>query len=166
MEGKLYIWSIDRDKLTIRTEDSAASMTTFKGFVVNCKIEGGIGSGTVDGSCQIENSAKVTVKFDTKGGGSLLQQEVLRGQTAQDPGAPVQDGYEFEGWYVSGNPNSKWDFSDNVTDNLNLEAHWNIVYQVTLQTNGGTIAAGKEIKSYTGGTKATLPGGGDITREG
>lgn len=66
MEGKLYIWSIDRDKLTIRTEDSAASMTTFKGFVVNCKIEGGIFSGTVDGSCQIENSAKVTVKFDTK----------------------------------------------------------------------------------------------------
>ena len=166
VEGKLYIWSIDRDKLTIRTEDSAASMTTFKGFVVNCKIEGGIFSGTVDGSCQIENSAKVTVKFDTKGGGSILQQEVLRGQKAQDPGAPVQDGYEFEGWYVSGNPNSKWDFSDNVTDNLNLEAHWNIVYQVTLQTNGGTIAAGKEIKSYTGGTKATLPGGGDITREG
>ena len=166
VEGKLYIWSIDRDKLTIRTEDSAASMTTFRGFVVNCKIEGGIFSGTVDGSCQIENSAKVTVKFDTKGGGSILQQEVLRGQKAQDPGAPVQDGYEFEGWYVSGNPNSKWDFSDNVTDNLNLEAHWNIVYQVTLQTNGGTIAAGKEIKSYTGGTKATLPGGGDITREG
>ncbi len=166
VEGKLYIWSIDRDKLTIRTEDSAASMTTFKGFVVNCKIEGGIFSGTVDGSCQIENSAKVTVKFDTKGGGSILQQEVLRGQKAQDPGAPVQDGYEFEGWYVSGNPNPKWDFSDNVTDNLKLEAHWNKVYQVTMQTNGGTIAPGKEIKSYTGGKSLTLPGAGDITRGG
>ena len=166
VEGKLLINTYQNDKLTIRTEKSAASMTTFKGFVMNCKIEGGIFSGAVDGSCQIEDSAKVTVEFDTKGGGSIPQQKVLRGQKAQDPGAPVQDGYEFEGWYVSGNSNPKWDFSDNVTDNLNLEAHWNKVYQVTMQTNGGTIAPGREIKSYTGGTSLTLPGAGDITRGG
>ena len=166
VEGKLLIYTRQNDKLTICTEKSAASMTTFKGFVMNCKIEGGIFSGAVDGSCQIKNSAKVTVEFDTKGGRSIPQQEVLRGQKAQDPGAPVQDGYEFEGWYVSGNSNPKWDFSDNVTDNLKLEAHWNKVYQVTMQTNGGTIAPGKEINSYTGGTSLTLPGAGDITRGG
>ena len=166
VEGKLLINTYQNDKLTIRTEKSAASMTTFKGTVMNCKIEGGIFSGAVDGSCQIENSAKVTVEFDTKGGRPIPQQEVLRGQKAQDPGAPVQDGYVFDGWYVSGNPNPKWDFSDCVTDNLNLEAHWNKVYQVTLQTNGGTIAAGREIKSYTEGTTSTLPGGGDIIRKG
>ena len=166
VEGKLLINTYQNDKLTIRTEKSAASMTTFKGFVMNCKIEGGIFSGTVDGTCQIEDSAKVMVEFDTKEGGSILQQEVLRGQKAQDPGAPVQDGYEFEGWYVSGNSNSKWDFSDSVTDNLKLEAHWNKVYQVTLQTYGGTIAPGKEINRYTGGTSLTLPGAGDITRGG
>ncbi len=166
VEGDLPINIYQNDKLTIRTENSAASMTTFRGFVKNCKIEGGIFSGTVDGSCQIENSAKVKVEFNTKGGGSIPQQEVLRGQKVQDPGAPVQDGYEFEGWYVSGNPNPKWDFSDSVTDNLKLEAHWNKVYQVTLQTYGGTIAPGKEINRYTGGTSLTLPGAGDITRGG
>ena len=166
VEGKLLIYARQNDKLTIRTEKSAASMTTFKGFVMNCKIEGGIFSGAVDGSCQIENSAKVTVDFDTKGSGPIPQQKVLRGQKAQDPGVPVQVGYAFDGWYVSGNPNPKWDFSDCVTDNLNLEAHWNKVYQVTLQTNGGTIAAGREIKSYTEGTTSTLPGAGDIIRKG
>ena len=166
VEGDLPINIYQNDKLTIRTEKSAASMTTFKGFVMNCKIEGGIFSGAVDGSCQIENSAKVTVDFDTKGSGPIPQQKVLRGQKAQDPGVPVQVGYAFDGWYVSGNPNPKWDFSDCVTDNLNLEAHWNKVYQVTLQTNGGTIAAGREIKSYTEGTTSTLPGGGDIIRKG
>ena len=166
VEGKLLIYTRQNDKLTIRTEKSAASMTTFKGFVMNCKIEGGIFSGAVDGSCQIENSAKVTVEFDTKGGRPIPQQEVLRGQKAQDPGAPVQDGYVFEGWYVSVNPNPKWDFSDSVTDNLKLEAHWNKVYQVTLQTYGGTIAPGKEINRYTGGTSLTLPGAGDIIRKG
>ena len=166
VEGKLLIYTRQNDKLTIRTEKSAASMTTFRGFVMNCKIEGGIFSGAVDGSCQIEDSAKVTVEFDTKGVGTFPQQKVLRGQKAQDPGVPVQVGYAFDGWYVSGNPNPKWDFSDCVTDNLNLEAHWNKVYQVTLQTNGGTIAAGREIKSYTEGTTSTLPGGGDIIRKG
>ena len=166
VEGKLLINTYQNDKLTIRTEKSTASMTTFREFVMNCKIEGGIFSGTVDGTCQIENSAKVTVDFNTKGGGPIPQQKVLRGQKAQDPGVPVQVGYAFDGWYVSGNPNPKWDFSDCVTDNLNLDAHWNKVYQVTLQTNGGTIAAGREIKSYTEGTTLTLPGGGDITRGG
>ena len=166
VEGDLPINIYQNDKLTIRTEKSAASMTTFRGFVMNCKIEGGIFSGAVDGSCQIEDSAKVTVEFDTKGVGTFPQQKVLRGQKAQDPGVPVQVGYAFDGWYVSGNPNPKWDFSDCVTDNLNLEAHWNKVYQVTLQTNGGTIAAGREIKSYTEGTTSTLPGGGDIIRKG
>ena len=166
VEGDLPIKTDQNDKLMIRTEKSAASMTTFKGFVMNCKIEGGIFSGAVDGSCQIENSAKVTVVFDTKGVGSIPQQEVLRGQKAQDPGALVQDGYVFEGWYVSVNPNPKWDFSDSVTDNLKLEAHWNKVYQVTMLTNGGSIVPGKEIKSYTGGRSLTLPGASDITREG
>ena len=166
VEGDLPIKTDQNDKLTIRTEKSAASMTTFKGFVMNCKIEGGIFSGAVDGSCQIENSAKVTVDFDTNGGGPIPQQEVLRGQKAQDPGALVQDGYVFEGWYVSVNPNPKWDFSDSVTDNLKLEAHWNKVYQVTMLTNGGSIVPGKEIKSYTGGRSLTLPGASDITREG
>ena len=166
VEGDLPINIYQNDKLTIRTEKSAASMTTFKGTVMNCKIEGGIFSGSVEGSCQIEDSAKVTVNFDTKGSGLIPQQKVLRGQKAQDPGVPVQVGYAFDGWYVSGNPNPKWDFSDCVTDNLNLEAHWNKVYQVTLQTNGGTIPAGREIKSYTEGTTSTLPGGGDIIRKG
>ena len=119
-------------------------------------------------NCTIAESAKVIARFDSKGGNEIVPQEIslLRGQKAQEPETPVKEGYAFDGWYVSGNPNFKWNFSDSVTENLNLEAHWNIVYQVTLQTNGGTIAAGKEIKSYTGGTKATLPGGGDITREG
>ena len=177
VEGNLQI---PYNQLTIYGPGSGTLPTTFMGTVTNStiqdgifqgtvkesKIQGGIFSGSVEETCQIEDSAKVTVNFNTGGGGTISQQKVLRGQKAQDPGDSVRDGYVFDGWYVSGNPNSKWNFSDSVTENLNLEAHWNIVYQVTLQTNGGTIAAGKEIKSYTGGTTAALPGAGDITREG
>ncbi len=41
-----------------------------------------------------------------------------------------------------------------------------IPYSVTLQTDGGTIASGKEVTGYTYGTGAVLPTADDITREG
>ena len=41
-----------------------------------------------------------------------------------------------------------------------------IPYSVTLQTDGGTIASGKEVTGYTYGTGAVLPTNNDITREG
>lgn len=40
------------------------------------------------------------------------------------------------------------------------------IYTVTLHANGGAIASGKDITSYTYGAGATLPTENDITREG
>lgn len=48
-------------------------------------------------------------------------------------------------------PQGKWELS---------------TYSVTLQTDGGTIASGKEVTGYTYGTGAVLPTTNDITREG
>ena len=41
-----------------------------------------------------------------------------------------------------------------------------MTYTVMLETNGGTIADGKDVISYTYGAGATLPTENDITREG
>ncbi len=49
---------------------------------------------------------------------------------------------------------------------MGLLAKWKAVYKVALNTNNGTIAAGKEIKSYIERTQTTLPTKADITREG
>ena len=164
VEGDL---PIPYEGLTISTEESAASMTTFKGNVKKCKIKGGIFEGSVE-NCTIEESAKVTVKFNSNGGYAITPQEIsiLRGQKVNDPGDPGRDDYIFDGWYVSGNLNSKWNFSGSVTENMELCAKWKAIYKVLLNTNNGTIAAGKELKSYIEGTTAALPGGDDITREG
>ena len=166
VEGNL---PIPYEGLTIRTDVDVDPLTstTFKGAVQNCKIEGGIFEGSVE-NCTIEESAKVTVKFNSNGGNAITPQEIsiLRGQKAQDPGAPVRDDYIFDGWYVFGNPNSKWNFSGSVTENMELCAKWKVIYKVLLNTNNGTIAAGKELKSYIEGTTVALPGGDDITREG
>ena len=50
---------------------------------------------------------------------------------------------------------------------MTLKAKWELsTYSVTLQTDGGTIASGKEVTGYTYGTGAVLPTANDMTREG
>lgn len=57
--------------------------------------------------------------------------------------------------------------ADVPADVTSLTAQWTaLTYTVTLNTNGGTIASGKDVTSYTYGVGATLPTENDITREG
>ena len=57
--------------------------------------------------------------------------------------------------------------ADVPADVTSLTAQWTaLTYTVTLNTNGGTIASGKDVTSYTYGDGATLPTANDITREG
>ncbi len=58
----------------------------FNGEVVNNgKIIGGIFYGAVSGNGKIEDSAKRTVSFDSKGGSAVESQKILRGQRAVVP---------------------------------------------------------------------------------
>ncbi len=164
VEGDL---SIRFEGLTIHTDVDPVTSTTFMGAVQNSKIEGGIFKGNVE-NCTIAESAKVTVIFDSQGGNKIVPQMILllRGQKVPDPGTPVCEGYIFDGWMVGGNPYEIWNFNDGVTDTMGLLAKWKAVYKVALNTNNGTIAAGKEIKSYIERTQTTLPTKADITRDG
>ena len=74
-------------------------------------------------------------------------------------GTPTRTGYTFDGW----NP----EVADIVTANATYTAKWKInIYTVTLNTNGGAIASGKDVTSYTYGEGAALPTANDMTREG
>jgi uncharacterized repeat protein (TIGR02543 family) len=88
--------------------------------------------------------------------------------TAPDP-VPTKEGHSIEGWYYDNNgTETKWNFdTDTVKCTMTLKAKWELsTYSVTLQTDGGTIASGKEVTGYTYGTGAVLPTTNDITREG
>lgn len=88
--------------------------------------------------------------------------------TAPDP-VPTKEGHGIEGWYYDNNgTETKWNFdTDTVKCTMTLKAKWELsTYSVTLQTDGGTIASGKEVTGYTYGTGAVLPTTNDITREG
>ena len=81
----------------------------------------------------------------------------------------TRTGYTFGGWYDNEQCTGTAVTAISTTDlgNKTYYAKWTAnVYTVTLNTNGGTIAQGKEVISYTYGVGATLPTAADITKTG
>ena len=141
---------------------------TFTGTVENRggTISGGDFSGTT-------LPVKLMITFEPNNGEPVITQEVNWSKdgaalTAPDP-IPTKEGHSIEGWYYDNNgTETKWNFdTDTVKCTMTLKAKWELsTYSVTLQTDGGTIASGKEVTGYTYGTGAILPTADDITREG
>ena len=158
---------------------------TFKKEVINESsgtINGGTFTGTVenkDGTISGGDFSKATlngmlvITFDPDNGDQSITQKVNWSKdgatlTAPDP-VPTKEGHSIEGWYYDNNgTETKWNFDTNtVKCTMTLKAKWELsTYSVTLQTDGGTIASGKEVTGYTYGTGAVLPAADDITREG
>ena len=86
-------------------------------------ISGGIYYGGISGGGTVEGTY-YTVSFDLNGGsGSIPKQWFVNIDTAQalEPAAPTREGYEFAGWY---NGDTKYDFTQNVTEDITLTAKW------------------------------------------
>ena len=141
---------------------------TFTGTITN--IDGTISGGDFS---QANLSGTLVITFDPDNGDQSITQEVnwSKGEaalTAPDP-VPTKEGHSLDGWYYDNNgTETKWNFDmDTVKCTMTLKAKWELsTYSVTLQTDGGTIASGKEVTGYTYGTGAVLPTTNDITREG
>ena len=141
---------------------------TFTGTVEN---RGGTISGGDFSSTTLP--VKLMITFEPNNGEPVITQEVNWSKdgvalTAPDP-VPTKEGHGIEGWYYDNNgTETKWNFdTDTVKCTMTLKAKWELsTYSVTLQTDGGTIASGKEVTGYTYGTGAVLPTAADITREG
>ena len=141
---------------------------TFTGTITN--IDGTISGGDFS---QAKLSGTLVITFDPDNGDQSITQEVNWSKggaalTAPDP-VPTKEGHSLDGWYYDNNgTETKWNFDmDTVKCTMTLKAKWELsTYSVTLQTDGGTIASGKEVTGYTYGTGAVLPTTNDITREG
>ena len=115
-----------------------------------------------------------TVMLETNGGTIADGKDVISytygvGATLPTENDITREGYTFEEWYAdssfSGAP--VMEISNTDIGNKEFYAKWIAnIYAVTLNTNGGTIASGKDITSYTYGDGATLPTANDMTREG
>ena len=141
---------------------------TFTGTVEN--KDGTISGGDFSGTTL---PVKLMITFEPNNGEPVITQKVNWSKdgatlTAPDP-VPTKEGHSLDGWYYDNNgTETKWNFdTDTVKCTMTLKAKWELsTYSVTLQTDGGTIASGKEVTGYTYGTGAVLPTANDITREG
>ena len=157
---------------------------TFKNEVINESsgtINGGTFTGTItnndgtvldgDFSGATTLSGTLVITFDPNNGDQPSTQKAnwSKDGAALTAPASTNEGHSLEGWYYDNNgTETKWNFdTDTVKCTMTLKAKWELsTYSVTLQTDGGTIASGKEVTGYTYGTGAVLPTTNDITREG
>ena len=98
---------------------------------------------------QARASTPHTVTFSSPQGTDTTQ-TVMDGERAKRPADPTRDGYFFNGWFIGSTPVA-YDFSQPVTGDLKLTAHW---------TNNWSMSPVQG--PVAGGTKVTLtpPGPG------
>ena len=165
------------------TNNGTIRKGTFTSEVINESsgtINGGTFTGTVenkDGTISGGDFSKATlngmlvITFEPNNGEPVITQKVNWRKDGAALTAPAftNEGHSLDGWYYDNNgTETKWNFdTDTVKCTMTLKAKWELsTYSVTLQTDGGTIASGKEVTGYTYGTGAVLPTANDITREG
>ena len=165
------------------TNNGTIRKGTFTSEVINESsgtINGGTFTGTVenkDGTISGGDFSKATlngmlvITFEPNNGEPVITREVnwSKDGAALTAPASTNEGHSLDGWYYDNNgTETKWNFdTDTVKCTMTLKAKWELsTYSVTLQTDGGTIASGKEVTGYTYGTGAVLPTANDMTREG
>ena len=139
---------------------------TFTGAITN--NDGTVLDGDFSGTTL---PVKLMITFEPNNGEPVITQKVNWRKDGAALTAPAftNEGHSLDGWYYDNNgTETKWNFdTDTVKCTMTLKAKWELsTYSVTLQTDGGTIASGKEVTGYTYGTGAVLPTTNDITREG
>ena len=91
---------------------------------------------------QIESNYQVS--FNTAGGSPTPEtQNPQSGQNAQRPADPTRQGFSFDGWF---NGDVAYDFSQPVTSNLALTAHWTPVKGIwSMNPDHGSTQGGTEV---------------------
>lgn len=115
---------------------------------------------------------KWTVRFNSNGGSTVSDIEVVDGSTITLEPKPTRAGYNFLGWYLDG---ELFNFNTKVTKNITLTAEWEkttssspdtdvvkpVKYTVTFNSNGGS-----SVKSQTVTKDSTVLEPSNPRREG
>lgn len=83
------------------------------------------GPHTDDGTETPPTPVEYVVTFDTVGGSEVVSVKVSGGEKIERPADPVKNGNIFDGWYLSSDYSTSWNFgSDAVNGNVTLYAKW------------------------------------------
>ncbi|WP_411735586.1 InlB B-repeat-containing protein [Paenibacillus sp. M2] len=96
-----------------------------------------------------------TVTFESNGGSVVTEQSVNEGAVATAPGAPMLEGYTFDGWYSDSELMIPYGFTEGVTANVMLYAKWTKnSYTVSFSSNNGSSVSNQSVSE---GETATIP---------
>lgn len=129
-------YKTDWDKVTVNTTGND-TLTNKVQYL--CDINFDLNGGTINGS---DTMATQTVYSNEKLG------------TANVPTTPPQrTGYDFDGWYTQAEGGTKYTFTEAVSSNIILYAHWNAhSHTVTLENDEN-----KKTNSYDYGSSVSVP---------
>ena len=112
-----------------------------------CDINFDLNGGTINGSNTVN---KQTVYSNEKLGTAKCYPN---GQPFVVPSDPVREGYTFLGWYTQAEGGTKYTFTEAVSSNITLYAHWNAhSHTVTLENDEN-----KKTNSYDYGSSVSVP---------
>lgn len=112
-----------------------------------CDINFDLNGGTINGSSTM---ATQTVYSNEKLGTAKCYPN---GQPFVVPTDPVREGYTFLGWYTQAEGGTKYTFTEAVSSNITLYAHWNAhSHTVTLENDEN-----KKTNSYDYGSSVSVP---------
>jgi len=104
-----------------------------------------------------------TVTFNSNGGSEVAAQQVVRTETAAEPGNPTKEGFTFGGWFTDQacTVGNEWNFGTAVSSNITLYALWECT--VLFNSNGGSgvpkqvVRAGSKLIEPTPPTRHGRP---------
>lgn len=134
----------DWDKVTV---DTTGNDTLTSKVQYLCDINFDLDGGTINGS---DTMATQTVYSNEKLGTAKCYPN---DQPFVVPTDPVREGYTFLGWYTQAEGGIKYTFTEAVSSNITLYAHWNAhSHTVTLENDEN-----KETNSYDYGSSVSVP---------
>ncbi|WP_353882572.1 InlB B-repeat-containing protein [Paenibacillus amylolyticus] len=96
-----------------------------------------------------------TVTFESNGGSLVTEQTVNEGAVATAPGAPMLEGYTFDGWYSDSELMIPYGFTEGVMANVMLYAKWTKnSYTVSFNSNNGSSVSSQSVSE---GDTAAVP---------
>lgn len=137
-------YKTDWDKVTVKTtgNDTLTSKVQYL-----CDINFDLNGGTINGS---DTMATQTVYSNEKLGTAKCYPN---DQPFVVPTDPVREGYTFLGWYTQAEGGTKYTFTEAVSSNITLYAHWNAhSHTVTLENDEN-----KKTNSYDYGSSVSVP---------
>lgn len=98
------------------------------------------------------------VSFDSNGGSSVADQQVIDNTTVKRPDNPIRIGYRFVNWFTTGQLDTTYDFSTPVNAPATLFAKWILnQYVVTFNSNGGSFVTPQNVTYNTVVPKPAAP---------